>query len=204
MSTNEQKLNAVIHCLVGDSRSDLLQVRRLSYEITSICLRTLLMYDFCLNITKFHHHICSCKCAVSHSAEKSEEEKPRPGLSPRHVVICFINVLTGSLDYNLSFVMDNIECKRFAEGGGATCKAAKIIGPQIWQRTEQSDCDGPPSSRPECSDWIPEESERKFFIRAGDGYTECSAAEPPAQQDYEDLRHMHGEGIQWRHIESQD
>lgn len=63
-----------------------------------------------------HCHICNCKCAVSRYAEKSEQEKPRPGLSSKRAVIFFINVLTGSLDENVPFVMDNIGCKRFAEG----------------------------------------------------------------------------------------
>lgn len=91
-----------------------LLVRKLSCEITNICFRTfrVTVYHCCICMTVIHCHICGCKCAVS----RYEQEKPRPGLSSKHVVIFFINVLTGSLDYNLLFVMDNIECKRFAEG----------------------------------------------------------------------------------------
>lgn len=86
--------------------------------MTTICLRTLRLsvYHLYTNKQMIHRHVCGCKRAVSRYAEKSEQEKPHPGLSSQHVVIFFINVLTGSLDYNLPFVMDNIECKRFAEG----------------------------------------------------------------------------------------
>lgn len=51
----------------------------------------------------------------------------RAGKAPPWIILLaccnlffFFYVLTGSLDSNLSFVMDNIERYRFAERGGAT------------------------------------------------------------------------------------
>lgn len=46
-----------------------------------------------------------------------KQEEPCPGLYSELIVIFFlINMLKGSLEYNLPFVMDNICRQRFVEG----------------------------------------------------------------------------------------